>query len=438
MTYQQMGGRGITLALFFILLILLNACREPTTVSNDVIGALDQRDPVFTDTLTIETLTQRDDSLVTSRQLLHYIGTVDDPDMGKTYAALHAQVRLPSNNIDLGDSLSLDSLILQFRYARVFGDGSVPQTFKVYQLTEDMNPLEGYLENRTFSFDPVEIGKATVVEETADTNLLRIRLSDAIGQYLLDQSGGAVFENNDAFLSTFKGLLIAPDTSNGYAKGLFPVSTVDVLSNMTLHYASGSEDSLRFVFPINATSATHGYYQHQYDQPAIARQLNQQVSTDSIAFAQGLGGLLTQVNIPHIRTLGDISIMKAELVITQRPLGSDTTYEQPPDLVIRVRDRDTMATVFQTLFDENYDQQQVFYDFGGNREETFIDGKRYYQYRFNLLRHLQFVADNRLNNLPLLIKVLPSTTAAERLSMGGGQHPNENLRMKLNLFYIPK
>lgn len=439
MTYHKMGGRGLSLALFFIVLVLASSCREPTTVSNDVIGGLDQLDPIFTDTLTVETLTQRDDSLRTSRQLFHYIGSMDDPSIGKTYGALFAQVRLPSNNIDLGDTLALDSLILQLRYARPHGKGEVPQDFVVYQVTEDMDPLTSYIESESFSFDAVEIGKATdVVEETADTTVIRIRMSDAIGNFLLAQSGGSIFENNDAFLAAFKGLLIAPDTSAGYGEALYPVSTLDVLTNLTLHYSSAGEDSLRFVFPINATSATHSYYQHQYDNPSLTDQLAGQVQQDSVVFAQGLGGLLTAVNIPHIPNLGDISIMKAELQITQRALPSDSVFGQPSNLVIRVRDTDTSATVFQTLFDENYDDQQVFYDFGGDREETLINGKTYYRYKFNLLRHLQFVADNRLDNLPLLIKVQPSASAPERLSMGGGQHPDEQLRMKLNLYYTKK
>lgn len=439
MTYQKMGGRGFSLALFFVLLLLASACREPTTVSNDVIGGLDQLNPIFTDTLSIRTLTDRDDTLVTSRQLLHYLGSMDDPSIGKTYGALFAQVRLPSNNIDLGDTLQLDSVILQLRYARPHGRGEVPQAFQVYRLTEDMDPLVNENEFRSFAFDPVEIGQvAGVVEEATDTSLIRIRLSADIGNYLLNQSGGAVFENNDAFLEDFKGLLIAPDTSSGYGEALYPISTLDVLTHVSLYYSNSNEDSLRFVFPINATSATHSYYQHRYDNPVIERQLSGQVTSDSIVFAQGLSGLLTTVNIPYVRNLGDISIMKAELVITQRTLPSDTAFGQPSNLVLRVRDTDTSATIFQTLFDENYDDQQVFYDFGGSRQSLIIGGQEYFQYKFNLLRHLQFVADNRLDNLPLLIKVQPSTTAPERLSMGGGQHPDDRLRMKLNLFYTQK
>lgn len=438
MTYSQMGGRGVSLALFFILLLLASACREPTSVSKDVLTGLDQLTPIYTDTLTLRTVTDRDDSLNTSRQLLHYIGSMEDPAIGKTYGALFAQVRLPSNNIDLGDSLRLDSLVLHLRYARPYGKGEVPQSFTVYRLSEDMDPLSPQQEYTAFTFDPVPLGTAQVVAAAADTVRINIRLTDVLGDTLLGLSGGDIFENNDTWLPYFKGLLIAPDTASGYGEALYPINTLDALTNLTVYYASGSEDSLRFVFPINATSATHNYYKHQYSEPTIVQQLTKQVAVDSVVYAQGLGGLLTAIDIPNIRSLGDITIMKAALVITQRALPTDSIFGPPANLTLRVRSTDTAGTVFQTLFDEGYSDQQVFYDFGGSREETLVSGTTYYRYTFNLLRHLQFVVDNRLDNLPLLLKVLPSSTVPDRLSMGGGQHPDDNLRMKLHLYYTQK
>lgn len=439
MTYWKSGGHVLSVPLFLIGIVLVSACTKPTTIGQEEIANLDRLPVKFTDTLTLLTTTMQDDTIFTSNQSTFRLGSMDDPAIGKTYGAVHSQIFIPTNNIDLGDSLTIDSVVLQLRYNGYYGDPAVAQSFTVHKLTEDMDPLSPYYDYSTFDFEAGALGRIdNFVPASGDTTLLRIPLTDTLGQYFLDQSGDSLFESLGSFLEQFKGIIIQPDTSAGYGAGMLDLDLNDPLSMLTLYYHAPNEDSLEFNFPIPSGGVGHGYYKHQYSNSDIRNQLQTPGFDTATTFIQGLGGLLTEVQIPHIDRLGEITIMQAELLITQVPLATDSVFEAPAAITIRVRNTDTTAALFQTLFDETWQQTQLSYEFGGLAETIQIKGKSVHQYRFNLLRHLQFVVDNELDNMPLLIKAYPSSIEAGRMAIGSGQHSQSQYRMKLNLYYTPK
>ncbi len=140
----------------FIFLVLLSAviicsCSEKNIVGIDLLPDKNGLGTTFTDTVTIISYTVREDSLRTDTLFSqHLLGSYDSPVFGKTYANIYSQVLLPSNNIDLGSSLILDSVVLTLDYAGFYGDTAIQHKILVYQLTEDLGVNTEYYSNHTF------------------------------------------------------------------------------------------------------------------------------------------------------------------------------------------------------------------------------------------------------------------------------------------------
>ena len=212
---------NIRTVLLPILLIatVIYSCKKSTLIGNDLLPAGDDLSGIFSDTLTLRTKTVTEFPLKTSTNSKFSLGTMVDPVFGKSSSSIYTQIQT-AGLVDLGnpDSLTIDSLVLNLQYAGHYGKNDVPQNISVYQLTQDMNADSSYYSDKNFSFYNHAIGQkinfipdfTNSIHSAGDTlsPSLRIRLSDRLGQDLLDQSKGANFASNAAFQSYFKGLLI--------------------------------------------------------------------------------------------------------------------------------------------------------------------------------------------------------------------------------------
>src|SRR5690606_33977804 len=110
-----------------IILLLFSFCKEPV-LKDDSLLPDEKLGLVFTDTLTLIAHTVREDSLRTDEMPDNLLGKMDDPIFGKSYASVYFQLRLLTNNVDLGSGVQLDSAVLMLRYSGKYGDLTVPQT----------------------------------------------------------------------------------------------------------------------------------------------------------------------------------------------------------------------------------------------------------------------------------------------------------------------
>lgn len=436
MRFDKRLGQYSYLALFlFFLVILAAGCTKPTTVGKDLLKALDGQDLVHTDTITVFTRSVRDDSLLTYGQTKQVVGSMADPLFGRSFAGVFFQVRLPQNNIDLGTGLQLDSAILQMKYDGVYGDEHEAQDLVVYQLTEDMDYLQPYRSYEHFSYDPVEVGRASgFTPSTKDTNLIRIRLNQSFGETLLNQSGTSNFDNNTQFLQFMKGLYLAPDTTTGYGKNIITLDLLSSASNLILYFSNSSADSLSFLLRINPGCAFNLYSRHTYTNPHILQQIAHQVETDSFVYLQGMSGLALRLQFPWLESIGDVNIVRAELVLTQIPDPLDSVYTAPDLIVPRVR-LDTAGPYFAISRDEQFSATQTVYSVGGKMMEETEGGVTYNRYRVNLIWELENMIHTKDYERPLYLKVIPSVLSPGRAQFGGGSLSDPNYRMTLHLYY---
>ncbi|CAN5189083.1 hypothetical protein BH09BAC1_BH09BAC1_08940 [soil metagenome] len=416
----------------FLGLLLLFACNKPTLDDEGLLPD-DQLGLYFTDTLTVYAEVMRDDSVRTDELSKNIWGAMNDPVFGKSYGGVFFQMSTDRNNIDLGSNLTLDSLVLTLLYSDTAGYGNIatPQNLKIYRVTEPFFKDTSYYQFNHFQTAATPV--ATIngfVPNTTDSLVindsvkykagLRVRLDDALGNDILANSGLNNLASDAAFKAFFNGLYLAPDTT-APGDGLVSFNLFAANSKLTLYYGGGQS----FDFLINANSASVNYFRHDYTGTPVQAALDEPGNNNQTLYIQPLGGTIVRIMIPHIDSLKNISINKAELVFTN--VGTDTvSYKSLGRLILT----QILSTGVEGFLQDN----DLGFTFAGGaiEKENDAQGNAQNVYKLNIPRYLQQVIRTGkqygLNLLPY-----PTATQANRAVLGGaihGQHP-----LKLRLTY---
>src|SRR5688500_17454272 len=96
---------------------LLAACKEDKFGVTNVIPGGDFLNGTFTDTFTVATSTELEDTLQTQNLSRFVLGVTDDDIFGVTTAGIYSQLRLTSFGLNFDDGATVDSAILSLTYA---------------------------------------------------------------------------------------------------------------------------------------------------------------------------------------------------------------------------------------------------------------------------------------------------------------------------------
>lgn len=423
------------------------SCNKLSELGVDLLPGTDDIGAVFTDTFTLITHTVAEDSILSSATVNNLVGHLYDPYFGSTYAAFFTELQLPTNDVDFGapDTLFVDSVVLTLDVAGIYGYRHVAQNLLVYEVTEPMSPKpeQGYFSTRSFATSSEPVGKkflyvpnVTDSVQVLDGKLpphLRIRLTDRLGQRLLQQSGGEALKNDSNFKKFFRGLCVAADTqATPFGANILYINLQSAVSGLQLYWHTPARDSLHFSFPVGSREVRTNYFRHHYGQSLVAQWMQSGNSGgDSVVFVQGAGGVKTRISIPHLNQLSNVVINKAELVITSvlDDSRTDSIFAPPDQLVCVTLDSSgkdvALADVTGAL------------DFGGTviRKVT-INRRSYVQYRFSIARQIQELVDGKQEDRGLFLIPFRRAEVANRLMAGGGNR-SDLARMKLVLIYTP-
>lgn len=421
----------LVLIMPFLCGIFFMSCKKPVIQEDNLIPP-DQLGLVFTDTFELETYTGTQDSLVASDLAINLLGGMDDPIFGKSYASFYTQLALPNNNLDLGNVLNFDSLVLYLKFSETYGNVEAGQSLVVKRMTEGIDGETEYFTNKTFQTEATELGRIDDFKGAEDSvnvngenqaSIIKIKLDDAFGQELLDQSGGINFSSTEAFQSYLKGLHIAPDKNN-IGEALYYVDLGDPFSKLVLYY---NDTSALDILINNQTRAVENFDFDRSGAP-VNDYINNNNKKDSLIFVQPMATTKAIVRIPDLLNLENIIINKAELVFTEVrdpfSLGYDENFPAP-NLIVAFGSDSLGRT--QTVADQFVSSAY----FGGARESITIDGSEVSQYRINLARHYQFVIDDRKQDFGIFILPLPSNRIANRVVFGGGNHSSAPAKLRL-------
>lgn len=413
---------------WFAGILLLFGCRKPTPVGIEILPPNQAFGTVFTDTFDLVTWVGREDSLVTSLQQTYILGSMSDPVFGNSYGGIFTQVRLPASQTPNGP-LVFDSAVLVLNLkGPVYGEESSTHDIVVYRVTEDMVLGEDYLATRSFQYDPIEIGRMDDYLPN-DTAELRIPLNQSFGEMLLAESQTTTFSSLSNFQSFLKGIYIAPDTSNGHSNSMMLVDLLSAKSTLSLHFRDDDNDTLVYSFIINSLCASQNLFIHNYEGTQAATALADSTADDLETLVEGINGLRLFVKLPDLSSLGEIAVNKAELVLT---VIDDTIYTAAANVIPRVVNDSGRA---ELISDQVLSDITVLYDIGGALDPE-VDGSITYQrYRINLASHMQLLARGDVDEDVIFIRVYPPTSTPARVRLGGTNHADHNVRMKLNLTY---
>lgn len=430
----------LLLLLAFIVFANLG-CKKSTLIGNDLLPNADDLNGIYTDTLILHSKTVTEFPLKTSTNSNFLLGTINDPIFGKSSASIYTQVQI-GGLVDLGnpDSLFVDSLVLNMEYDGHYGKFDGSQTIKVFQVTQNMYKDSAYYSDKNFSFFQNEVGQKLnfIPDFTSSLYIagdtiapsMRIRLSDHLGQDLLNQSKGSNFASNTAFQDYFKGLLISTDTfQNGKGVMYFKMLSSVSASKLTVYYHKPDASALKFDFIIGTDCSVFNHYTHNFISTEIENVIQSTSISDSIVYVQSMSGAKTRITIPNLKNLGNILVNKAELEITVPTwkIDPDSVYTCPLRMLCLLADSAGKNAIIP-------DQISTHLSYGGFKETAYINGQKVYKYKFSITEHIQDLVSSSVSDYGLFLITYPSTEIADRIILAGGNR-NDDFRMKINLIY---
>ena len=423
-------------------LILFSACQHET--SSIGLNLIDQVGTEFNDTTTVVAYSCLEDTINTGNLSSNVLGHIHDPVFGDSKASIYAQFALGGSSVNFGENPMVDSVVLTLQLSSYFGDTNSRVGIRVHRLTENMSTSNKYYQNSTVAYDATPLnysltgysikpGTSVVVDTNSYSPHLRIRLSQAFGQYLLNHQ--SYMTSNSSFQQFFKGLCIEAISHSGSTGYMLITNMTSSLTNISLYYHNAaSNEQKKYDFVCNNecarfTQFTHNYYNSNHPDFTQEVLLGQREIGAQTLFLQATGGVKTHITFPHLQDAfkhlnNRVVINKAELVISD--ISPNEQYLTHPAALTLQGINATTGKISYLPDDEYYTGTSYF---GG----TYNDEK--HEYRFRVTEYVQrlILGNTDLSN-SLYLVVKGSGVRANRLIMGGTGRPDDK-RLRLELSY---
>lgn len=419
------------------------SCKKSELIGSDILPKSDNLSGVFTDTITIFSKTVREDSFRTSSSTKYLLGSMQDAVFGKTSAGIYTQLK-PSTFNPSFSNCTIDSVVLGLVYNGSYGDvKNTPQSVTVYRITQQLNSDSTYYSDRSFAYDPAEVGKKVnfipdfttypIIDGDTMRPMLRIRLSDQFGQDILD-TDSTDFISPSSFQSFLKGLYLSPDEASP-GKGIVYYDIANSNSQLTLYYHNNiSGNSLKFSFLMGSGCASINSFKHDYTSSLTGSALTSSSASDSVLYVQSMAGVKSKITFPFLKSLGKILINKAEVEVTQvfDPVTDDSVFHTPARMILLGSNASGKNTLIPDL------ATNAFLKYGGY-PSSFVNenGQTVVKYSFSIADQLQLVMSKLQNgddDYGFFLVTYQSTELADRIVLGGANR-NDKARMKLKLTY---
>lgn len=420
----------------FSILLTWQSCAEPDGIGLNLID--DQAGFLITDTVSIVTYFERDDTIPTNLGYQNLLGMMHDPVFGKVRASIITQFRLTQNNFSLGTEPVLDSIVLSLGYTgQFYGNEETFQTIRVYELRDDIPEQDSLYNNQPLAVYQRHIGQRILRPAPNDSTLIdtimyaphfTMRLSDRLGQKIIDANGTQYFEDVSSFLEYFKGLKITVADNFSEGGSVFNINMYSFFTALRIYYHEAADTvpkPKQHNFYINEFAKRLTYVEHfdfNGSHPLIIDQLNNPGQTnDSLIFLKALGGLRGRIHFPHIEKLAEltnITINQAKLIIpVDEDFIEDDFFAARRLFLLQMSDEDELVTL------PDYNLGQTY--FGGIYNETSK------QYEFNITQHLQEVLSGNIENNELILIISGSAENAERVVLKGPGRSDNPMKLKI-------
>jgi hypothetical protein len=478
-----------SLALFLCSLVLLLSCRkinEATTLGDDLVPEVDNIN-TFETTFPVET----NNVLLNDTAKLIYddpvaLGNItDDPEFGKTNAAVYFQVNprvYGTYPFTSKENLIIDSVVLSLAYIAGYGDTNSVQTVRVFEVA----PTSPFNDTSFYSFNELdlettgtELGSASFsIRSLRDSfpiirkdtlrvgNQLRIRLDNALGErfasYVATNGANGAYYNDTIFKTLFRGLAVKADDGNGNGLAYFSLANTDK-TQLTVYYKATKNNTidtaqvdfshnLRFIRTNIRSKGGQANIIRRQPAGNWAAYLSNGLPQDDKVYVQstpGTGGY-GYVTIPALDTLQNKLIHRAELIVTRIPSIFDNIFPAPRQLFI---DKINATNDSAFILDEFIVQTQNGASYNYSSFGGVLQGDN--TYRFNLTASVQDVLTGKKRNnrfriyapfdtRPYDASTNPVSTpfiqaiplpAYGRVVLAGGNYADPAMQLRLRVIY---
>ncbi|MFD1875139.1 DUF4270 family protein [Hymenobacter bucti] len=431
------------------LLLVAAACSStPGNIGVGLPSADANTGAYLVDTLTIRASTVLRDSIITSSSNLLLVGRYRDAQLGTITAKSYVTFAL-SGTFAPDQALVYDSLVLVLKPNTYrYGDTTKTQTLVDVHRLNSFVPTTQYgyaspkLTPMSSRVQPASVNDpAQVIVRRATRRLttLRLRLSSALGQEMLNAGKARLLDTQEQLDARYPGLALLPGAADEAALVQFAANNTE--SALILYYHNPADASTVLSYSFSLSTGRH-FYQAEADRSAIAglstlttslQQINSALTTQQ-TYIQGLLGLQTKIEIPYLvnlRSLGQNIIITSAVMTAQVPDNVRLTSSLlPPPAVLNLYTTDQANHPVNLIQSANVLSGANTIDY--NAAVANLAGISQAGYEWSVLSYCQGVISGQITNNGLLLNTT-APASPERVVLGGPNRNNNRLRLRLYL-----
>ena len=427
-------GRTLVLGL----MALWSACSKPGDLGLSLIEQ-SQADILYTDTISFQIETVPTLPMESMQRNRFVVGAVQDPVFGYAESWLHLNFRITSTNVSFTGA-TLDSIVFSIaydtagHYGQVLTDPQAEQTWQLYRMNEPMETGRTYYADQEFALGQLLADDIRVranfydsieVDGVREGAQLRVRLDPAFGQELLNPADLSVYSSNNNFKEFFKGICLRPKAgapNNSLIRFWQRSRSTRIVMYYSQPDGTGSLVSRRFTLQTDEDSESVLRIRQDYSATDVLSNRPE----DSLAYLQGLNGLSLGVRFPHLASMGNILVNKAELWLYP------AEAEQPGFPFVRQivgATRNETINSYELIRDvSNSLLRTSSYQVSGGTLSRDEQGQAFY--RLNLSMYLQDLIRGKVPNNLLYLQTA-TITNLERVILANERHTSRRARFVL-------
>jgi hypothetical protein len=456
--------KAFTLCAGFFSLV---ACKEKSTIKPDLIPGVDNINTFEVNDLTLSVKNTYYDSLQTNvytYPLVAIGGITEDAFFGRTMAGAYMQFIPPSADFTFPAGVQMDSAVISIPYMGFsYADTNRTNTnhalnLKAYEITDNFALGDASTKYYTFNrlaYNTIPVGSDivtvkslndTVTLSSGDTvnRLLRMRV-DVLKDRFKNMSATDL-ASAAAFLTSFKGIYLAPDTTKvqntiayfGMTAGnSSAVSNYDRAQLEFYYHTATDPKAIRAFFKFSPTycSFFNGIYRNYTGSPSFNYFNSQTVNRDSLLI-QTYPGFRSDLTIKIDNKIPPSVINKATITLTALKTGDDGRFNAPPQLIVTVVNDDGTERIISDLLNNDGSANASGQSFVGGAATTVkINGTDFVQYTLNIPREIQKTISEGKTELKLRLASSVTYPGSFRMVADGPNSSNSNTRLKLNVIY---
>lgn len=426
-----------------MVLAFVSCKKSPETIGNDLISGDNYISIFHTDTVEVLCHSYLD-SVITSNASNALLGAMNDPVFGLTEAGFYTQFRPSVAGQSFGNSPVVDSLVLQLCISGYYGDTTVLQTVRAYELTDTLSTQTTYYnytvvpsdmvdQANGFQFRPHPRTQTHIIgTDTVRQAIIRIPLSQELGQYLMTLDTTA-FSRPDLFKQYFKGLYLTCDPVSSDGAIAYVNLTNNNYSMLQLYYhnAATPDKSMRYNFYVTTSDTYFNHVDHDYTQGSsefVSQVLDGETALGQQAiYLQAMGGVKTRIKFPNLSHWTDtlegchLVVNEAKLILPASMLTTDSIYKAPSVFFLVGFSSDTTTYLLPD-----------YYEGAGYFGGTFNTSKQ--SVTFRITEYIQSVILEKRDNNGICLGINGTAYNAQRLVINGPES-NEMEKMKLEVTY---